>query len=148
MAVQEKKLDAEITYSGHSLGGGLAIAAALKYDNGAVTFNPAWIASASILKYNLGANWLKSNLTSKIENYVIAGEILDMTMRTLSSSSGLVVETGRTQYLFNSEVIIPWWNSWAIIKSHFIESVITEIQDVDSYNQVFNPSTGKYEVDK
>ena len=64
--------DSELTFVGHSLGGGLAAANALATDKNAITFNPAALSSAT--KKNLGLNPLnKGNIT----NVIIRGEAVN-----------------------------------------------------------------------
>ena len=60
----------EKTIVGHSLGGGLATAAAMSTDIPAITFNPA--AMTELTKAKLGINNSGSNIT----NYVVVGEPL------------------------------------------------------------------------
>ncbi len=64
----------ELTFSGHSLGGGLATAAALATGKNAITFNPAQLSMASIVKYNLDLGNGK-----RVHNYIVAGEALNVT---------------------------------------------------------------------
>ena len=69
---RDKVSSANVTFVGHSLGGGLAITSAMLTGGDAVTFNPAWVSAAT-------AQNLKFNVNSgHIDNYIIAGEILDV----------------------------------------------------------------------
>ena len=64
--------EAELTFVGHSLGGGLATANALATGRNATTFNPAAITSATLKKLGL-SNTPKGT----IFNVVVKGEIVD-----------------------------------------------------------------------
>lgn len=136
------KIKSEVTYVGHSLGGGLATASALKYDKAAVTFNPAWVGTVTLTKYGLWTNWWK---TEKIDNYVVAGEVLDAAMRVVRGSTGLVVQTGNTHFLYTWKTAVYPQD---VVKAHFIDYLLWELKDVDAYNKVYNVKTGKNEVDK
>jgi hypothetical protein len=61
-----------VTFVGHSLGGGLAQAAALATGGTAMTYNPAWMSNATIS--NLGLNTSQGQIT----NYVIMNEGLSL----------------------------------------------------------------------
>lgn len=61
----------ELTYVGHSLGGGLASANSLKTGDNAITFNAAGLSDKT--KQNLGLNNHQGNITA----YVVNGEIVN-----------------------------------------------------------------------
>ncbi len=85
----------EITFVGHSKGGGEAIAAAEATNNNAITFNAA---NFNFLKYGLlGIS------QSEINNYYIQGEIL-------SSLPGV----GKSQYATNIPEDVEYWNTYNI----------------------------------
>jgi RHS repeat-associated protein len=69
--------DASLTMTGHSLGGGLASAAAFETDRPCVTFNAAPLSELSYLYYG-GALY-----TSEMVNYSIRGEILTTASRAV-----------------------------------------------------------------
>jgi hypothetical protein len=73
----------DIMYIGHSLGGGMAIAASMATDSHAITFNPAWVSIATIAFNNLNPN------AGCITNYIIRGEILDVSQRLWGNNFGL-----------------------------------------------------------
>lgn len=75
----------EITFVGHSLGGGLAAAAALKTGNSAITFNPAALALSTKERYGL-------NQDANITNYQVLGEILGVQSLFGMKYEGKVVE--------------------------------------------------------
>jgi hypothetical protein len=78
-----------VSFTGHSLGGGMASANALSVDNGkAVTFNAAGLSNGT--KIDLGIE----NEVAKINAYIVQGEIVDY----LQSSIGLKAE-GNVIYL-------------------------------------------------
>ena len=63
------KISAELTYVGHSLGGGLATLSSLKTGNKAITFNPANLSNKTLTRYNI--NYISSQ---KITNYITIGK--------------------------------------------------------------------------
>jgi len=95
-----KKLGPEnITYVGHSLGGGLAIAAALATGGYAITFNPAWLSQTTIDEYHL--NTVNGN--NQVNNYIIRGEPLDVSQRASQYNLGLThIGTDHYQFSFLS----------------------------------------------
>ena len=83
-----------LTFVGHSLGGGLAIASALATNGSAVTFNPAWVSIATVLHYNLRG-------FQSIRNNIVFDEFLDVFQRVAGRSLGLQhVEAGRMKSNF------------------------------------------------
>jgi hypothetical protein len=69
-------------YVGHSMGGGMAIAASMATQSNAITFNPAWVSDATIKNNDLGK-------PGHIDNYIIRGEILDYLQRQNGDLFGL-----------------------------------------------------------
>jgi hypothetical protein len=139
----------ELTFVGHSLGGGLANYSALASDNASVTFNPAWISIASLCKKNL-----QNKSDEKLTNYVVFGEILDASQKAFNMTSiiPIIKEKGKTNYLFSSKtvfsgIISPWYQLYQSGKAHLINEVINQIEDVDGYNKVWNKSKNKFVVD-
>ena len=117
--------DSELTFVGHSLGGGLAQASALSINGQAITFNPAWVSTAT-------ANVHKINkFDDKITNYVIFGEVLN-TMQTIYGPTLGLNRLGRTKYLYSTVPLIPVYGP---LKSHTIGQVLSEIKDVKAYNR-------------
>jgi RHS repeat-associated protein len=135
------KSGTEVTYLGHSLGGGLATLAALKFDKSAITFNPAWLSLPTIYKNGLVKNWAS---TKKIDNYVVLGEVLDVSQRVISPAIPLV-ETGSTHFL---KTYKTFTYPQDVIKAHTLDFLIWELRDVEAYNKVYNPKTGRNEIDK
>lgn len=70
---------AELTFTGHSLGGGLANAFALYTGKASITFNPAWVSTATMVRYGLSFP-----PQSGLSNYVILGEILNSFKKLLT----------------------------------------------------------------
>ncbi|WP_300666991.1 YqiA/YcfP family alpha/beta fold hydrolase, partial [Fluviicola sp.] len=62
----------KVTIVGHSLGGGLATAAALKTGADAIVFNPAWVSDLTISQMGLN----RDNYIN-VKSFVVAGEVLD-----------------------------------------------------------------------
>ena len=67
----------ELTFVGHSLGGGLAAANAYATGLTAITFNPANLSDAT--KENLDISEASNTNDSDVKNYVVAGEIVSLT---------------------------------------------------------------------
>ena len=78
---------AELMLTGHSLGGGLANASALVTAKASLAFNPAWVSTATAVRYGL----LFKPQTG-ISNYIIAGEILDGVQRAASTPVPTVLQ--------------------------------------------------------
>ena len=111
--------DSELTFVGHSLGGGLATVNALATDRNAITFNPA--AVTSLTKENLGLPNETQNGT--IVNVVVRGEIVDY----LQSKVGLA-PTGVKQELKASYLPVKQtFNTVLRMKNHMIDTVIRKL---------------------
>ncbi len=105
-----------VSYTGHSLGGGLASADALATNGKAVTFNAAGLSDATKENNNL------SGKTSNITAIIVKGEILDQTQRT-------------TPFLNRAEgnkIMIPStysnWNNANRVSNHLMGAVKTSFQ--------------------
>ncbi len=122
----------ELTFVGHSLGGGLANAAALKTNRPSITFNPAWLSSNTIAFH--GLNIFNQH---KLKNYVILGEILNTTQMTLGLNPLVpkVWNVGKTYYLNSLEAYVPYYGPYTC---HGIDQCIEEVNDVPEYNQIKN----------
>ena len=112
--------DSELTFVGHSLGGGLAAANALKTDKNAITFNPAAITPSTKQVLGLPSTTQKGSIL----NVVVKGEIVDY----MQSSMGLKPDGKRyglnASYLpFKSEA-----NTLLRIKNHSIDTVIQKLK--------------------
>lgn len=75
----------ELTFVGHSLGGGLANASALKNDRKSVTFNPAWLSMGTLVKYGI-----QDKSDSRLNNYILSGEILHAVQYLIGANYDLV----------------------------------------------------------
>jgi RHS repeat-associated protein len=75
-----------ISFGGHSLGGGLASANALATNGKAVTFNAAAI--SSLTKNSLKLDDSNANITA----YVVEGEIVDYSQRLIGRAEGNIVD--------------------------------------------------------
>ncbi len=109
-----------VTFLGHSLGGGLAIAAAVKNSGVAITYNPAWLSDNTVRAYGLDIS------RGGITNYVINGELLDVTQRTGNKLTGILHHLG-TDIKLNS------WSTSNVFKGgplngHGIDKVIRAIK--------------------
>ena len=114
-----------LTFVGHSLGGGLAQAAAMKTDGRAVTFNPAWVSVATRTFHSLW--WNDADIT----NYIVFGEVLDNVQTAIGWRSGLL-SSGENKYLNNWEC---WFKPFGTVTNHMIDNVIEELSDVEEYNK-------------
>jgi len=72
--------DSELTFTGHSLGGGLASANALATGRDALTFNASGLSQATIEEYELSQNYS----TQQIHAFVVRGEGLDWIQSSLN----------------------------------------------------------------
>ena len=118
--LSEKLGDSELTFVGHSLGGGLAAANALATDKNAITFNPA--ALSSVTKKNLGLTSLnKGNIT----NVIIKGEIVNY----LQSAIGMPLEGSIHVIDANYSEGKSILNTVKRIKNHFINTVIDKLEE-------------------
>ena len=113
--------NSELTFVGHSLGGGLAAANALATDRNAITFNPAAITNKTKRNLHLPATISKG----RIFNVVIQGEIINF----IQSKCGLNMEgncfTFKAPYL-------PWnsfINTFRRFKNHSIDTIIQMIEE-------------------
>lgn len=112
--------DAELTFVGHSLGGGLAAANALKTDNNAITFNPAAITSAT--KQSLGLP--SSTQKGSILNVVVKGEIVDHLQSLMDlQPDGKRYELKASYFPLKSDL-----NTVLRIKNHSIDTVIKKLK--------------------
>ena len=84
--LNSKLSDSEITFVGHSLGGGLAAANALATNRNAITFNPAALTNDTKMNLHL------PNATTKgrIFNVIVQGELVNH----IQSKLGLNLEGG------------------------------------------------------
>ena len=101
-----------ITFLGHSLGGGLAQAAALAIDGRAVTFNPAWLSSGTITNNHLDIQ------KGHIINYIIFGEALN-TFQSLNASKYGLIHLGSDRFMSSWRLGIPQFGP---ILCHLINS--------------------------
>jgi len=102
-----------ISFSGHSLGAGLASANALKTGGKAVTFNPAAISE------NTRTN-LKLNKDADIQNYVIRGELVDYLQWNLLG----VEPVGDTHYIDAKYSADPSTNFKERLNNHYMKNIL------------------------
>lgn len=109
-----------VSFTGHSLGGGLASANALKTGGKAVTFNAAGLSNATKEKFDL------TNKTANISAYVVQGEAVDY----YQSMVGLKAE-GNVTYL--PAVYVPQlpltkvddaYRLYQRVQNHMMEAVV------------------------
>ena len=114
--------NSELTFVGHSLGGGLATANALKTGNrNAITFNPAALSDKTIEELNLSMKGISASIT----NYVVEGEIVDYLQRPLGLRPIGTTHTLPASYFPFSNTI----NTLLRIRNHLIDTVIEKIYE-------------------
>jgi RHS repeat-associated protein len=144
----------ELTFVGHSLGGGLANLSALATNRASVTFNPAWLSTATLMKHGL-----LSKSDEKLTNYVVFGEILDASQRAIYTSQillgqpSIIVPRGTTRYLFSGKTVFsgalgPIAQGYFSVMAHTMGEVINQIEDVEQYNRIWSSKTNNLIVDK
>jgi RHS repeat-associated protein len=121
--ISSKAGEKELTFIGHSLGGGMAAANAMATNRQAITFNP--MGMTTILKAKLGI--LNVNSDGLVTNYIIFGEILYDAQHIIL---GIGYE-GEIVYLTDGSVFvpIPSYHLYAILRAHTIGRVIEELKD-------------------
>ena len=112
--------DAELTFVGHSLGGGLAAANALKTNKDAITFNPAAITPATKRALGLSPGTYKGSIL----NVVVKGEIVDH----LQSSIGLKPDGKRLELKASYLPVKSEINTVLRLKNHLIDTVIKKLK--------------------
>lgn len=84
----------EMTYVGHSLGGGTAAAQSLATGNAAITFNPAGVSWATRMANNLP----KDKRNGQIQSFVVGGEAIDRSQRLIGSRANGQIDYIHPQY--------------------------------------------------
>jgi hypothetical protein len=106
----------EMTYVGHSLGGGLAAANSLATGNAAITFNPAGVSWGTRMVNDLP----KDKRDGQIRSFVVGGEAVDRSQRLMGSSAN-----GRITYISPQYGII---NKGAALLLRFSTDIITSVK--------------------
>lgn len=119
-----------ISFTGHSLGGGLASANALSVEGKAVTFNAAGLSDATKKNNNLDGN------IANINAFIVKGEILDWEART---TPGLNHAEGK-------KIVMPSaytnWNQVNRVRNHMMKAVRISFQKfIEESKQKNNEST-------
>ncbi|WP_081373308.1 RHS repeat domain-containing protein [Xylanibacter ruminicola] len=119
--LNETLANSELTYVGHSLGGGLAAANALATDRNAITFNAAAISKNTKNLLRLPTTTSKG----RIFNIVVKGEIVNY----LQSMAGLKLEGGA--FLLNAKYLpgINCINTVMRIGNHSINTIIQRLEE-------------------
>src|SRR3546814_20059195 len=81
--------DGNVVFAGHSLGGGLASAAALSVDASAVTFNAAGLSNETLRDLGLNPNAARSELadSGQVRRYVVNGDPLTLDRKSTRLNS-------------------------------------------------------------
>jgi hypothetical protein len=114
-AIANQLKSSELTFTGHSLGGGLAAANALATGKDAITFNAAALTPATKESNGL-------NQKAFIFNVVVKGEILN----SLQSTVGLKLEGG--QYELKTSYLSRVLGNIQKVNNHRIETVIKKLE--------------------
>ena len=113
-------VNSELTFVGHSLGGGLAAANALATDRNAITINAAAISKSTKDNLQLPSSTSKG----RIFNIVVKGEIVGY----LQTKLGMKLEGGaytlNATYLPGNSII----NTVLRINNHLIDTVIRKLE--------------------
>jgi len=106
-------LDAPVTFTGHSLGGGLASLAALVTNGNAITFNAAGLSSSTLIRYGVsGSN------QHNIDAVILSGDPLN----TIQACTPYVNQaTGKIRY------ITPKIFTFNALDLHTIDAVISSL---------------------
>jgi len=103
-----------LTFVGHSLGGGLAQAAALATNGRAMTFNPAWLSNSTIETFGLNTS------NGNIQNFVISNDLLNSLQTTSQMYTSRLQHLGQDNFITNmspSVLLNP-------LKAHMIDSFL------------------------
>jgi len=93
--LKEELEGSDLSFTGHSLGGGLAIANALATGCSAYTFNPAGLQAFSLFEF--AAFYGCTNFDANIHNYIMAGDPLNIANCILP----FTLRIGKSHYLFH-----------------------------------------------
>ena len=115
-ALQNGMNGQEMTYVGHSLGGGLAAANSLATGNAAITFNPAGVSWGTRATNGLP----KDKRDGQIKSFVVGGEAVDRSQRLVGSKAN-----GQITYIHPQYGLI---NSGTAMALRFSTDVITSVQ--------------------
>jgi hypothetical protein len=117
----------EMTYVGHSLGGGLAAANSLATGNAAIAFNPAGVSLSTRLTNNLPSD----NRNGQIRSFVVGGEAVDRSQRWVGSKAN-----GQITYIHpqlgkidNGTALMLRWSTDVMtsVQYHMMETVIKSL---------------------
>nr|CCC89433.1 phospholipase A1 [Trypanosoma congolense IL3000] len=120
-----------VTFTGHSMGGGLAAAAALFTGAPAIAFNPAWLSSFTREK-------VCKHPSVSVTNYVIFGEALDVVQRIPQILGTIILAVplidmilknaikpvGDVKYVYSKLLHVPQ----RYIDTHLLSTVLEELQ--------------------
>lgn len=122
--VSRELVNKELTFVGHSLGGGLANLSSLKTGRSSITFNPAWLSRLSV------GETVPLKKGNHMDNYVNSADPLDMVQRLCGAAVGLK-EYG------NTHTVSAGWNplNHNIFVGHFIGSMIDAIKGYKKISQ-------------
>lgn len=109
--------NSEMTYVGHSLGGGLAAANSLATGNAAIIFNPAGVSYGTRVVNDLPSD----QRNGQIRSFVVGGEAIDRSQRLLGSKAN-----GQVPYISPQFGIISKQEALSL---RFTTDVVTSVQN-------------------
>lgn len=131
--INKRYKNSELTFIGHSLGGGLANFSALMSGRESITFNPAWISHATLHRYGL---LNKSDF--KITNYIMDGEILNKSQNHLTL---FLNEKGKNLFVGGP----PNTNKINTLQKHTIGPMVSSLKFLEDF--ILKPIFYKTQID-
>ncbi|CAM1370139.1 hypothetical protein TPENAI_60800 [Tenacibaculum litopenaei] len=107
----------ELTFVGHSLGGGLANYSSLATNRSSITFNPAWVSKASVKKINKAGN----RAGIQRNNYIHESDPLHIFQNASPAVDLLFKKIGNDHFVNGG-----WFSN--IITGHFIGTMINRLE--------------------
>lgn len=121
----------EITYVGHSLGGGLAAANSLATGNPAIIFNPAGVSWGTRMTNNLP----KDKRNGQIRSFVVGGEAVDRLQRWVGSKANGQITYIHPQFgkIDNGTALMLRWSADVItsVRYHTMEIVLKSLDKAE-----------------
>lgn len=121
----------EMTYVGHSLGGGLAAANSLATGNAAIIFNPAGVSWGTRMMNNLPAD--KRN--GQIQSFVVGGEAIDRSQRLVGLKANGQINYINPQLgkINNATALYLRWSTDIITSAqyHLMSTVMQSLDKAD-----------------
>ncbi|MEC4050935.1 DUF6443 domain-containing protein [Flavobacterium sp. SUN046] len=130
------KAGSELTFIGHSLGGGLAMLASLVTGRSAIAFNPAWLSFGTKVRNIF--ELVKLEKGNSRRTFVHEGDPLTKLQDRIGIILGLT-ETGK-RYVIESDFL-----DWDPIENHSMEESISEMEENGGYAKHVDSGSDDYE---